>query len=778
MSVPNRSWVNSSHGSTPTAKAEQRDSGFSALNTDHLPALYSDGFPEARWLRDQRESARARGHRLTLWWRGSSEWTAAGARWIVAALPELDRVCLSERAIVAPSRPLRTATHLLGSDLDLLILDVHGGGFDPDGFGAATGAIRGGGLLILLTPPTVEWSRRPDPQAERIAVWPFASTDLSRRFITRLITVLESDPDVVRIDQDGPESMIGSVDGTCPTEIRPFEAASSNDLSRPSTLDQVQAVAAILKTAHGRARRPLVLTAHRGRGKSAALGLAAGRLLVEGGRHLVVTAPRREAVETLYRHAAAVWGEAERSASEAPEASIGLRSLVFHAPAELLEQDHKADLLLVDEAAGIPAPLLTALLERYGRIVFASTVHGYEGTGRGFEIRFRDTLERLTPNWRALTLDTPIRWAVDDPLERLVFRALLLDAAPAASGIIQAAADVDPASPSAAWLDRDALLRDEATLRELFGLLVLAHYQTRPLDLRMLLDGPNVRVLVLRQAGHLVGTLLVAEEGGLFDPELRAAIFCGRRRPRGHLLPQTLSAHAGLMDAPSHRYWRVIRIVVHPALTGRGLGRHLLTELERAAQVERIDLLGASFGATTELLEFWGACGFAPAQIGTSRNAASGEYAVVMLRAVSGAGERLLADAAQRLSSSLPVWLAGPLRELDPAIAATIIAALPRPDSVELASRTAVTDRRLELAAFVEGHRTLESSLPRLSELTRHRLADARCAGWITRDESALLVAVTLQCQPLTGLARRFEARGREALLARLRQVCARLIGR
>jgi tRNA(Met) cytidine acetyltransferase len=661
-----------------------------------------------------------------------------------------------------------------------LILDVYGGGFDPDGFGAATGAIRGGGLLILLTPPTVEWSSRPDPQAERISVWPFASDELSRRFITRLITVLESDPNVVRIDQDGWESMIGSVDDTCPTEIRPFEAASFNDLSRPSTLDQAQAVAAILKTAHGRARRPLVLTAHRGRGKSAALGLAAGRLLVEGGRRLLVTAPRREAVETLYRHAAAVWVEAERSTSaiETHEASIGLRSLVFHSPAELLEHGPEADLLLVDEAAGIPAPLLTALLERYGRIVFASTVHGYEGTGRGFEIRFRDTLERLTPDWRALTLDTPIRWAVDDPLERLVFRALLLDAAPAASGIILEAADVDPASPSAEWLDRDALLGDEPTLRELFGLLVLAHYQTRPLDLRMLLDGPNVRVLVLRQAGHLVGTLLVAEEGGMLDPDLRAAIFRGRRRPRGHLLPQTLSAHAGLMDAPSHRYWRVIRIVVHPALTGRGLGRRLLTELERAAQVERIDLLGASFGATTELLEFWRACGFAPAQIGTSRNAASGEYAVVMLRAVSGAGERLLEDAGRRLASSLPVWLAGPLRELDPAIAATIIAALPRTDSVELASRTAVTDWRCELAAFVEGHRTLESSLPLLAELTRRRLAEALSAGWITRDESALLVAVTLQFQPLTGLARHFEARGREALLARLRQVSGRLIGR
>ncbi|ADC62029.1 tRNA(Met) cytidine acetyltransferase TmcA [Allochromatium vinosum] len=737
-----------------------------------------DSSLDTQWLRDQRALARARGHRLTLWLRGSPEWTADEARRLVAALPEIDRVCLAERPILAePSRPLRSAIRLMGMDLDLLILDVHDG-FDPDGFGAATGAIRGGGLLALLTPPVAEWLRRPDPQSERISVWPFEPSGLSRRFIARLIAVLESDPTVVRIDQDRAEPMTASVAGVPSTlpHDRTYQPTRT-DPARPSTPDQAEAVAAILKTAHGRPRRPLVLTAHRGRGKSAALGLAAGRLLIEGGRRLVVTAPRRDAVETLYRHAGAVLIDVERSTGQTRDGATALQSLVFRSPAELLEYDEPAaDLLLVDEAASIPAPLLTALLERHGRVVFASTVHGYEGTGRGFEIRFRETLERLTPDWRAITLDTPIRWAADDPLERLVFRALLLDAAPAARQDIQESASADPAGPNAHWLDRDALLRDEPTLRELFGLLVLAHYQTRPLDLRMLLDGPNVRVLVLRQAGHLIGTLLVAEEGGMGDPDLRAAIFRGQRRPRGHLLPQTLSAHAGLPEAPIHRYWRVIRIVVHPAVTGRGLGRRMLTALEQAARVERIDLLGASFGATTELLAFWQTCGFVPAQIGTSRNAASGEHAAVVLRAISVAGERLLEDAGRRLTSSLPVWLAGPLRTLDPEIAATLIGALPVPDSAECALHAGSGGWRRELESFVAGHRTLEASLPLLSVLTRRHLADALSAGRIDRREAALLVAAALQCRPLTGLARHFDARGREALLERLRQVCGRLI--
>ncbi|MGQ9830052.1 MAG: tRNA(Met) cytidine acetyltransferase TmcA [Thermochromatium sp.] len=739
------------------------------------------GWPDARWLRDQREAVRLRGHRLALWLRGSPAWTADGARRIVAALPELDRVCLAHRPILAePSQPLRTATQLLGRDLDLVIFDLHGG-FDPDGFGAATGAIRGGGLLVLLTPPKAEWVRQPDPQTERIAVWPFEPDELSRRFITRLIRVLECDPDVVCIDQaeqaveaaptQGGSRMRGGPVPSTQVHDGPRQSLLS-DLVHPATPDQAQAIAAIVKTAQGRARRPLVLIAHRGRGKSAALGLAAGRLLIEGGRRLVVTAPRRESVETLYRHAEAVLFEAARRSGQSRDASAGLRSLTCHAPAELLEHRPQADLLLVDEAAGIPVPLLRMLLEGYGRIVFATTVHGYEGTGRGFEIRFRETLDRLTPDWRALTLETPIRWATDDPLERLVFRALMLDAAPAEPTAIRTAIELDPTGPRAQWLDRDLLLQDEPTLRELFGLLVLAHYQTRPLDLRMLLDGPTVRLLVLRQTGHLVGALLVAEEGGMLDPELRAAIFRGQRRPRGHLLPQTLSAHAGLPDAPIHRYWRVIRIVVHPAMTGQGLGRSLLTELEHAARIERIDLLGASFGATTELVAFWDACGFVPVHLGSRRNAASGEHAVVVLRAISTVGEQFCERAQRRLTESLPVWLAGPLRTLDPEIIARIIGALPLPEVEECES----ADWRYELESFVAGQRTLEASLPLLSALTRRFLADALHCGRIDLQEAALLVAALLQYHPLAELGRRLSAQGRQAVLERLRQVCGRLI--
>ncbi|TCT18114.1 tRNA(Met) cytidine acetyltransferase TmcA [Thiobaca trueperi] len=714
-----------------------------------------------------------RQHRTILLLAGEADWTAARAREVVSARPDLTPVWLTHRPLAPKTHPLRDAIGLLGQDLDLLIYDAHSG-FDPDAFGAATGAIRGGGLLILLTPPLDNWSHRPDPEAERIAVWPHAADAVSGRFLARLVRVLLADPHLHLVQQFEP-LLLPRWEGAGGKGAERFLTAqkqtshsgrsppSPQPLSREGrgakTTDQAAAVEAILKTAHGRARRPLVLTAHRGRGKSAALGLAAGRLLIDGERMILVTAPRRAAVVSLFRHAEALTASQSKSTER----------LVFLSPDTIVADPPVADLLLVDEAAAIPTPLLERLLVQYPRIVFATTVHGYEGTGRGFEIRFRATLDHLTPDWRALRLDTPIRWAPDDPLEALSFRALLLDAAPADAGQLTTAM---PSTCRAERLDRDQLALDEPTLRELFGLLVLAHYQTRPLDLRMLLDGPNVRVYVLRHGAHVAATLLAAEEGGFMDAGLREAIFMGRRRPRGHLLPQTLSAHAGLADAPRYRYLRVIRIAVHPALSRRGLGGMLLRRLRQDALDEGIDLLGASFGATPDLLAFWGRCGYRPVQIGTSRNAASGEQAAVVLDATTETGARFAAQAQRRLARRLPVLLAGPLRALDPVIVVALLRALPAPSGQTGEGADGDPDEsRDELNAFAAGHRTLEATLPALTDFVHDRLQPALESGIIAPDDAALLIAAIRQFRPMHELIRLFGSQGRDAILTRLRGV-------
>jgi tRNA(Met) cytidine acetyltransferase len=719
-------------------------------------------------VKARRQEAVARQHRLVLVLSGTAAWTSQAAE---TCLSELSGtwVWLSDDGATqrAPSRsrdpaligdrirarqPLAAGLGLLGREIDVLVYDSLGG-FDPDSFGAATGALRGGGLLLLLTPPLADWPRLPDPQTRRIAVEPFSPPEISGRFLARLARVLEK----------GVSTLFSCEQHEIPSPAvpaDPFVVAAkkgTDPFSVCRTSDQAEAVTAILRTAHGRARRPLVIVADRGRGKTAALGIAAGRLLAEGGLRILVTAPRRAAVEPLFHHAGN-WLTGARVHPDHIE--HGTSELRFLPPDALRQGREPAGLLLVDEAAGIPAPLLEGLLLAYPRLVFATTVHGYEGTGRGFEVRFLRYLQRLTPDYRRIELRTPIRWAPDDPLEALVARALLLDARPATDRDL---AEANPETCTHARLDRDELAGDEASLSALFGLLVLAHYQTRPLDLRHLLDGPNIEVHVLRHRGQIAATALVAREGG-FSQELGRDIYEGRRRPRGHLLPQTLSAHAGLEEAPRLGWARILRIAVHPAAQGRGLGRRLVERIQDQARADGLDLIGSSFGATADLLVFWRRCGLAPVHLGSSRNAASGAHAAVVLRPLSAAGLALAGRAGERFGRRFPGLLAGPFRDLEPAIAARLLAAAtPEPNR-----RDAEPDWG-ELTSFAYAQRSFEAAFASLRALAAGYLGPALREGRVGEAQALPLIARVMQYRDWPEVADLMGVKGRAEVLAGLR---------
>ena len=223
---------------------------------------------------------------------------------------------------------------------------------------------------------------------------------------------------------------------------------------------------AVARLTRLRRRRPLVLTADRGRGKSAALGIACARLLAPGGPRLLVTAPRPAAVAALFERLEALCPGGRRRGHAF---ALGPGRVDFLPPDELTALARRGEVggpgqwLLVDEAAAIPAPLLGEWLEAFPRIAFATTVHGYEGSGRGFALRFRRRLERRTPEWQGCHLSEPIRWAAGDPLEALITRLLLLDAEPG---------DAVDVPPTLRRVRRAELAADEPRLNALFGLLV------------------------------------------------------------------------------------------------------------------------------------------------------------------------------------------------------------------------------------------------------------------------------------------------------------------
>jgi len=565
---------------------------------------------------------------------------------------------------VAPCLPARKARTRLGAEHQLIVVDASGSqGLDPDALGALAGTVSAGGFLVVITPDN--WGEQPDPDYARFTDHPWCWESLSAHYLERLASLLTGESTIVHWQ-------VGSRLALPRLPVRDSRATPVDDADC-LTADQARAVNALVRL---KRRRPLVITADRGRGKSAALGIACARLLQKSVTQLLVTAPRLSSVESLFARVVALCPEGQRLSPSRFQLPSG-SSLCFLPPDALNAQVHQATLggsgsyLLVDEAAAIPAAMLAQWLAAFPRIAFATTVHGYEGSGRGFALRFREVLNRKAPQWRELHLDSPIRWSAGDPLEATIQTLLLLNAP-----LPEAHARTYCQTASIA-LTQAQLAKKPELLEKLFGLLVQSHYRTTPSDLRQLLDGPGTSIRTIIAAEEPQAVLVTREEGG-FNAALAEQVARGERRPQGHLLAQSLAAHSGSREALTSRWRRVARIAAHPERRREGLGRRLLEDDIANADQQGVALYGATFGAEASLLRFWLALGFVPVRLGITREAATGEYAIMVARALSSEGQAVLASLRDSFAVSLITLLAFELAALPASIVALLLPSMPR----------------------------------------------------------------------------------------------------
>jgi tRNA(Met) cytidine acetyltransferase len=640
-----------------------------------------------------------------------------------------------------PHLPPAQADTLLGRTLDALILDATAG-LHPDALGAAAGAVRGGGVVLLILP-------RPQARASR--------------FGQRCLRVL-GEAGLVPLNPSGESLTARDLPLPLSLSLGMPQAPDADDCL---TRDQHQAVQALERLAHGRARRPLVLTADRGRGKSAALGIAAARLLTarqdlavaDAPYRILVTAPRLASVAPVFAHARAVLGEESPGAAHDRDHRLEVPGAVleYHSPEETC--DIPADLLLVDEAAGIPVHWLVRLLEGHQRVAFATTIHGYEGAGQGFATRFQGILRRRAPQTRFLHLTQPIRWAADDPVEALMDRLLMLS-----PRLVNVGDDTcpNPEEGVAEILSPSVWLENEPLLEQVFGLLVLAHYRTRPSDLQRLLDDPHLQVLAWRHQGQVLAVALLAREGGL-DDDVVQAVAQGRRRPQGHFLPVGMILYGGAPPAAGRLgYERVVRVAVHPRLQRQGLGSALLRQVVDHARQDGADLVGAGFGATQGLLNFWRGEGFEITRIGVKPEVSSGGWGATVLRPLTPEGRQAMEPARSHFVRGLPRLLGGPLRWMEPDLVVALGAGsdTPPPEPRDIPA----------LEAFARWQRPFEACLPELDALIRWGLSDpARLTG-LPREQRHALVMCLLQQRSWEVTARALGVSGRKSVIRCLRQ--------
>ena len=608
--------------------------------------------------------------------RGEPAETRARALALLGALPPRDVLWVSpsERGlpfdVLAPGR----TDEALGRAYDAVVMDLSAG-LDAESLARCEGLVWGGGALIVRMP---EGELAPRAMREALAVFPYGPDDAGSRAWARVRDALAAIDEGPRPVAPAPHDVVGGA-------------------------AQAEVVSQLVARLRDEAPSLTVLLADRGRGKSSALGLALAALPPEG---VVVSALGREAAAEVLRFAASRGGPEPR----------------FVTPAELLaSSDEEPRVVVIDEAARVPVPLLRALVRRLPRTRFAmaTTTGGYEGTGRGFVLRFVEWA-RAERDVVRITLDQPMRWDAGDPLERTVREALWLDAEPAPEASVRGC--TGPSECEHGVIDRDRLVREPELASDVLGLLAQAHYRTAPGDVVRALDAPNLALHALSRRGRVVAVSLVAKEGGLDAARCRAMAE-GALRIRGHALADTLVTHAARPDAGELSLIRSVRIAVHPALRRLGLGRALVEHVHASYAP---DAFGTLFGARPELIELRRALGYEVVRLGVARGARSGEPSVVMMRPVSARAIALVRDLRVELARELPLQLALIASDealvVEDALARSLEAGLETPAPLDAAALRARVERYVASARpfdaaphavtrFVEAHRSALDAL-------------------------------------------------------------------
>ena len=509
--------------------------------------------------------------------------------------------------------PFNKTKNLLGSEFPAIIYDARQG-IHLDALAMAAGTLQDGSQLLLLLNHWADLPNQPDSDSLR---WSGEKHAINT-------------PHFIAFLQEKIAKYSFPVYQNTPLNLASPTPQKDRSPHCHPTLEQARLLQQMAET-----EEPiLIITAKRGRGKSALAGLFAKQQVAQN-QLVILTAPNKSAVNIFNAFAGA--------------------EITFMPPDELSQnlsdapQQFANHWLFVDEAAMIPLDILFRLTKAFKRVVLTTTIHSYEGTGRGFLLKFMSKTDRTL---RHFELFTPLRWQTDDKLEAFIDDLLLCDCE---DRLPQPPYDVALAAQiHISHCER--IPHDE--IESVYGLLTLAHYRTSPLDLRRLLDAPQQQFYLAQAQGALLGCVWAVPEGGLTDNTLIRQIRRGERRPRGNLVAQMLCFQAGLEEACELRSLRISRIAVQPNWQQRGLGQRLIAQMtQQIKQQGAVDFLSVSFGYTLELLAFWQKCGFILVHFSESKEASSGCYSVVALCPLSEGGRAFVQQAEKQFQRNLPLSL-------------------------------------------------------------------------------------------------------------------------
>lgn len=460
--------------------------------------------------------------------------------------------------------------------------------------------VEGGGIVVMLLSTLDSLTKLYDLTMDCHARLRTEShQQVTGRFNERLVLSLSNNPNTILMDDElnilPTSTLVKDIKPVAGSEGK--ESASAHELSElqeslkdtePAsglvnmckTLDQARAVVTFLDAASEKTlRNTVALTASRGRGKSAALGLAISGALALGYSNIFVSAPSPENLRTLFEFILKGLDTMEYKEHidydlvESTNPAFGkavVRINVFRNHRQTVQyiqpQHHaklaQAELLVIDEAAAIPLPIVKNMLGPYLTFI-CSTVNGYEGTGRSLSLKLIQQLREQGAkvassnagegtamsggrSFREVQLQEPIRYAVGDKLESWLHELLCLDAA---EHIPRPPTHMPhPSQCELYYVNRDTLFSyhkaSEVFLQRIMSLYVSSHYKNSPNDLLLMCDAPAHHIFVLlgpvdpaqSALPDILCVIQVALEGAISKQSAMTSLAQGKL-PHGDLIP-------------------------------------------------------------------------------------------------------------------------------------------------------------------------------------------------------------------------------------------------
>ncbi len=522
---------------------------------------------------------------------------------------------------------------IMGTTQEFLILDLTKN-LRPNDLGRLMETVAGGGLIILLTPPFKDWKY--SLYHETLITPPYEIKDIRNVFIPWFVRKLRGSEGRIIVEGKNIDEKLGRVKSFKKKEIDiPKYSKIDDEIYRMClTQDQVN-VLKEMEDVIDSEEFVGVLTADRGRGKSAVMGLLIANYVKYNPKTKIgITSPSPENVSTFFEFlikglkALGLRPRIKREEERVLKVRVKKAFVEYKKPLKILRE--KYDLVFVDEAAGIPITFLLRIYERFRKILFASTIHGYEGAGRSFSVRF---LKRIKENPKERVvfskMKEPIRYSEGDPIEEFLYNALLLNAEPEEIKESELR-EIKKGKMKFLEISSEELFKREDLLRQYVGIYILAHYRNRPNDLMLLADAPHhfPRMVLLNK--KVVNAVQIAKEGGL--PEEWIKRMMEGEAPSGNIIPDRIMKYYGWEEFGKEVGYRIVRIATHPSVMGKGIGSFALKELEKEARRKKLGWLGSGFGVNYELLNFWIKNGFIPVHISPERNEISGEYSIIVVK--------------------------------------------------------------------------------------------------------------------------------------------------